>query len=84
MSLSGLLVDPGTMAADRMGLSAVALRWRDEPDAAVAVLLVVPAHECRHPGAGFIHAGEWPAGIVRPVLTAPRDFVYTVRNNDSE
>jgi hypothetical protein len=62
----------------------VALGWRHEPDTAVAVLIVVPAHECRHPGAGLLNALERTPRVVRPVLTAPRDCVYTVRNSDSE
>ena len=37
MKLTGRLVDAGTMAADLNGFSAVALRWRHEPDAAVAI-----------------------------------------------
>ena len=56
------------MAADCHGLSAVPLGWGHKSDAAVAVLLVVPAHERCHSGAGFRHAGEWPAGVVRPIL----------------
>ncbi len=55
-----------------------------EPDAAVAVLVVVLIHKCRHPGAGLLDALEWPAGVVRPVFTAPRACVYTVWNSDSE
>ena len=42
MSLTGQLVDTGPLAADVNGFSAVALRRRHEPDAAVAVLIVVP------------------------------------------
>jgi hypothetical protein len=34
MTLTGQLVDAGTVAADFNGFSAVALRWRHEPDAA--------------------------------------------------
>jgi hypothetical protein len=50
----------------------------------VAVLFVVPAHKCCHPAASLLHALEWPPGVVRPVLTAPRDCVYKVWNSDSE
>ena len=42
MKLTGQLVDAGTVSADLNGLSAVALRWRHEPDAAVTVLIDVP------------------------------------------
>ncbi len=84
MTLTGLLVDVGTVAADRNGFSAVAQGRRHEPDAAVTVPIVVPAHEPRHPGAGLLDALERTPLIVLPVLTAPRDCVYTVRNGDSE
>ncbi len=84
MTLTGQLVDAGTVSADLNGFSAMALRWRHEPDAAVAVLVVVPIHESRDPGAGLLDTLEWPSGVVRPVLTAPRDCVYKVWNSDSE
>jgi hypothetical protein len=84
MKLTGQLVDAGTVSAHLNGFAAVALRWRHEPDAAVAVLIVVPIHERTYPQAGLLHALEWPSGVVRPVLTAPRDCVYKVWNSDSE
>ena len=84
MPLTGLFVQLGSLAADLNGFSAVALIGRHEPDAAVAVLVVVPVDECTGPGAGLFHAAEWPSGVVRPVLTAPRDCVYAVRISDSE
>lgn len=84
MKLTGQLVDAGTVAADLNGFAAVALRWRHESDTAVAVLIVVPAHKGCHPAASLFHALEWPPGVVRPVLTAPRDCVYKVWNSDSE
>ena len=68
MTLTGQLVDAGTVAADLNGFAAVALRWRHEPDTAVAVLIVVPAHKCCHPAASLCHALEWPPGVVRPVF----------------
>jgi hypothetical protein len=37
MTFTGQLVDAGTVAAALNGFSAVALRWRHEPDAAVAI-----------------------------------------------
>ena len=67
--MTRLLVDAGTVAADFKGFSAVPPRWRYELDAAVAVLIVVLAHERRHPGAGLLGAAKWPAGVVWPVLT---------------
>ena len=60
MTLTGQLVDAGTVSADLNGFSAMALRWRHEPDAAVAVLVVVPIHESRDPGAGLLDTLEWP------------------------
>ena len=64
----GLLVHAGTLSADGVGLTAVTLIGRDEPDSAVAVLGVVPVHECLHPGAGVVLAPEWPPWVVRTVL----------------
>ena len=84
MALKGQLEDAGLVSADLNGFAAVALRWRHEPDTAVAVLIVVPAHKCCHPAAGLCHALEWPPWVVRPVLTAQRDCVYKVWNSDSE
>ena len=62
MKLTGQLVDAGTVSADLNGFAAVALRWRHEPDAAVAMLVVVPIHERAYPQAGLCHALEWPPG----------------------
>jgi hypothetical protein len=64
MTLTGQLVDAGTVSADLNGFSAVALRWRQEPDTAVAVLIVVPAHKCCYPATSLCHAMEWPPGVV--------------------
>jgi len=62
----GELVDAGSEAADFNGFLSVALRWRHEPDAAVGVLIVVPAHKCCHPAAGAcpaqVKSGDRPAG----------------------
>lgn len=40
MALSGLLAHAGTLSADGVGLTAVTLIGRDEPDYAVVVLVV--------------------------------------------
>ncbi len=71
MPLAGQLVDDSTVPADFQGLAAVALIWRDELDAAVAVLVVVPVDERRHPQAGLLSAAEWAAWVVGPVLRCP-------------
>ena len=71
MSLTRLLVDDNTVPADLHGLTAVALLGRDEFDAAVAVPVVVPVDERRHPLAGFLRAGKGPARVVRPVFRRP-------------
>lgn len=34
----------------------------------MAVLVVVPVLECRHPEANVVLAAEWSFGVVRPVL----------------
>jgi hypothetical protein len=61
MTLTGKVVDLRSLATIFYRFSAVALIWSHEPDAAMAVLVVVPVHEC--------------TGAVRPVLTALRDCV---------
>ena len=71
------------MATDGLCLSTVALIRLHKTDPTVAVLVVDPLHELRHPAKSFIDGMKGPSGVVRPVLTAPRDFVYTVRNRDS-
>jgi hypothetical protein len=42
MTLTGLLVDTGTVATDFFGPASMALIGRNETDTAVAVLMVVP------------------------------------------
>jgi hypothetical protein len=75
MKLTGQLVDAGMVYADLNGFAAVALRWRHETDAAVAVLIVVPAHKGCHPAAGAcpaqVKSGGRPAGC-RAWRTQPR------------
>ena len=68
MTPPGLLIDLGTVARDGASFSAVPLIRCDEPNPAVAVLVVVPLNECCHPCAGFLHALEGPSGVVGPVF----------------
>jgi len=68
MPLTSQVIDLRSLATNFNGLAAVALIGCDEPDAAVAVLVVVPVHERHHPGAGLFHGLEWPPGVVRPVF----------------
>jgi hypothetical protein len=49
MTLPRLLIDLGTMVRNGTSFPAVPLIRCDEPDPAVAVLMVVPLHECCHP-----------------------------------
>ena len=65
---AGCLVDIGSLLTGCGGGSAVTLMGRDEFDAAVRVPVVVPIHKCRHPFAGLVFAGKWPARVVGPVL----------------
>ena len=46
----------------------MALVRRNEFDAAMAVLVVIPIHKRRNPLAGFFFAAERPVWIVRPVF----------------
>lgn len=71
MSLARLLVDDRSVPTDRHRLAAVALLGRHELDAALAVPVVVPVDERRHPYAGFLRTGKGPARVVRPVFRRP-------------
>ena len=68
MALARLLVDHSAVTADLHSLTVVALVRRDELDPAVAVPVVVPVRKRRHPLAGFFHAGEWAAWVIRTVF----------------
>jgi hypothetical protein len=68
MTLTRLLLETGTVATDFFGLAAMALIWRNETDAAVAVLVVVPVHKCTYPQTGLLHVLEGSPGVVRPVF----------------
>ncbi len=57
-----------SLAADLHSLTAMALLGRNEFDAAMAVLVVIPIHKRGNPLAGFFFATERPVGIVRPVF----------------
>jgi hypothetical protein len=57
---------------------------RYELDAAVTVPVVVPVDKRHHPLTGLALAGERLTRVIRPILPAPRDFVYTFLNRDSE
>ena len=56
--LAGRLVDIGSLLANCLGGTAVTLVRRDEFDAAVAVLVVVPIHKGPHPLARRLIAGR--------------------------
>jgi hypothetical protein len=76
LPLAGLLVDAGTVAADFLELAAVTLIRRHELDGAVAVPVVVPVHERRHPLACLVFIANDRLGW--------SDRYLTVRNSDSE
>ncbi len=82
VGLASFFVDLGALPADCDGGTAVTLVRRYKLDAAVTV--VVPVHKCRYPLTCLRLAGERPTGVVRSILTAPRDCVYKVWNSDSE
>jgi hypothetical protein len=68
MTLTSQLVDAGTVEAVLIGFSAVPLRWRHEPDAVVAVLIVVPIDDYRNPVAGLFGALEKMPRMDRPIF----------------
>jgi hypothetical protein len=59
MPLASLLVDAGALLADSISLASMALIGCHEPDAVVAVLVVVTFLICRKPSAGLLDALEW-------------------------
>jgi hypothetical protein len=68
MTLTSQLVDAGTVEAVLIGFSAVPLRWRHEPDAVVAVLIVVPIDDYCNPVVGLFGALEKMPRIDRPIF----------------
>ncbi len=84
VGLASLFVDLGAHPGDCNGGTAVTLVRRYKLDAAVTVAVVVPVHKSGYPLACLRLAGEGPAGVIRSILTAPRDCVYKVWNSDSE
>ena len=64
------------------------LRRRDEFQAAVFVLMVVPAHELLRPGPRFIYAAERSARIVGPVFAGAeqrlREWVVVTHTRPAE
>ena len=68
IELSGSLIDASSIAADPYGLATATLVGRHEFDAAVAVLVVVPVDERRHPLRGLVFGGKWLAEVFRPIL----------------
>jgi hypothetical protein len=59
------------VAADLHGLAIVSLLECHEFDAAVAVLVVVPVDERRHPLTGLVFGGKWLAGVFRSIVHRP-------------
>lgn len=68
MTEPGLLIHLGTEARDGTSFSAVTLIRCDEPNPAVAVLVVVPLNKRCNPAAGFLYALGGPPGVVGPVF----------------
>jgi len=66
IELSGSFVDDSAMSTDLEGLTAMALVWRHELDAAMAVAAVEPVSKWRHPLVGLLLAGEWTAWVINP------------------
>lgn len=68
MRLSGRRVDGFALLQDDDVLATVALAGGYETDAAMTMLLVVPANEAGHPGSGVFQALERPIGKAGAVL----------------
>jgi len=56
------------MTADLHSLAIVTLLGHHEFDAAVAMLVLVPVDERRHPLTGLVFGGKWLAVVFRPIL----------------
>src|SRR3546814_1067600 len=65
---TGCLVDGMSLCKHGSVQAAVALLGRHEPDRAMAMLHVVPAHELSHPRPSVLQAGEGLARILWTVL----------------
>ena len=65
---AGFLIDLGSLLANGLGGSTVALVGRDEFDAALTVPVVVPVDKGRYPLARLRFAGKWPIGVLGPVF----------------
>ena len=68
IGLAGGLVDLGSLLANGLGRSTVALVGRHEFDATVVVPVVVPIDKRSHPFAGLVLAGKGPPGVVGTVF----------------
>ena len=66
--MTSLFIKISTLFANCYCPAAMALVRRNEFDAAMAVLVVIPIHKRGNPFAGFFFAAERPVGIVRPVF----------------
>jgi len=72
MALTGLFIKISTLFANCYRLTAMPLLRRNEFDAAMAVLVVIPIHKRRNPLAGFFFAAERPVGVIRPVFNSAK------------
>ena len=68
IGLAGGLVDLGSLLANGLGGSTVALVGRHEFDRAVVVPVVLPIHKCARPFTGLALAGKGSAGVVGTVF----------------
>ena len=70
MKLASLFIKISTIFANCYRHAAIPLLRRNEYDAAMAVLVVIPIHKRGNPLAGFFFAAEWPVWLVRPVFNS--------------
>ena len=73
MATSGLLIHAVASGEERRVLTGMPRGRRDEPDATVAMLVVVPAYERQDPRPGGLQRGKPLGGICRPVFTGPEE-----------
>ena len=68
MAAAGRAIDLGALREDRDVVAGVPLARRDEADAAVLVVVVVPTDEARDPATGVLDEGERLVGIARSIF----------------
>jgi len=63
MAFTSLVVDGTALVENLAVLALMAVRWRNVPDGAVQVAIVIPMHKSGHPVTGLINGFESPFSV---------------------